>query len=258
MNIAGKKPGKNMVRFTNPEDYLFGTDYTVAEQRGICAWRVLARRGLRSLIASHPCLPGADNREIIGIRIENLPVENIERMHQFYLDLYEADRARSAKFNIALFPITNFLRGLLPTRIAERGNCARWTSKGLVVAGVATKPSMWPKSVWINIFENTHRTATQSPDNLRVVVYRRAKHAKLSYGIDAVVRVCAANGTDGAMRAYARNRHSLPRAHLSLRTRQLRRLRHCNRCAAYSTMIFRGSQTPSSAYQKIARQHWWS
>ncbi len=70
-------------------------------------------------------------------------------------------------------------------QFVERGNCARWTSKGLEKAGVLTRISMWPKSIWINMFENCRKTEAKSPANVSVVAYRRIRHAKMSYGLNA-------------------------------------------------------------------------
>jgi hypothetical protein len=59
--------------------------------------------------------------------------------------------------------------------IAERGNCARFTSMGLVEAGVLRHPSLWPKKIAVNLFEHQGR---KHPDNVHVVSYHAVKHAK--------------------------------------------------------------------------------
>lgn len=105
-------------------------------------------------------------------------------MHQYFLGLRDASARKEVKFNIILSPLYNIAAALsLP--VAVRGNCAWWTSQGLKVAGVTTKASLWPKSIFINMFENSHKTTVGSPSNMHVVSYRRIKHAHRSYGIDA-------------------------------------------------------------------------
>eukprot|EP01102_Stenamoeba_stenopodia_P008919 TRINITY_DN2608_c0_g1_i2.p1 TRINITY_DN2608_c0_g1~~TRINITY_DN2608_c0_g1_i2.p1 ORF type:complete len:329 (-),score=77.38 TRINITY_DN2608_c0_g1_i2:31-1017(-) len=124
------------------------------------------------------------NRHMFGLRIEELPPEDILAMHEYFLELQKRQQNHEAEFNLALAPLYNALRGVMPI-IVERGNCAWWVSQGLYKANVLTKPSIWPKSIWINMFENYNKTDIKEVDNIRVVSYRRAKHAKLSYGINA-------------------------------------------------------------------------
>jgi len=168
MNIVGKKTDIPMVQWTTPEEYFFST---AKSNQSLGA---LEQRGLY-------------NRAMVGIRIENLPVENIMAMHQYFVELDAKAQRREVTFHLFLGPVYNLFRKIFVTiPLAERGNCARWTSKGLEKAGVVTHASIWPKSVWVNIFENCNRTAAKSEDNINVVSYHRIKHAKLSYGIDAI------------------------------------------------------------------------
>ena len=104
-------------------------------------------------------------------------------MHRYFLNLREREERHETAFNIALSPIINALRYLpLPLGIAEAGNCAVWTSEGLKRAGVVLNGSLWPKSIFIHIFENAPLTAIGSHENVSVVSYRRIKHAHRSYG----------------------------------------------------------------------------
>ncbi|KJE91653.1 hypothetical protein CAOG_02761 [Capsaspora owczarzaki ATCC 30864] len=164
MNINGKGGiGVPMVQFCTPEEYFLSTHYSPAsEQRGLY------------------------NRTMISVRVEHVPEERILAMHKYFQRLEEESRAQRAKFEIVLSPILNFVRWVLPFDLAERGNCAFWTSKGLKEAGVVQHVSMWPKSIWIDMFENSTRSAgIGGRDNMNVVAYRRIKHAQLSYGVDA-------------------------------------------------------------------------
>lgn len=123
---------------------------------------------------------------MIGIRIEDVPDEKILEMHKFFVLLRDDYNEHKVKFHILSDPIINFLRRITPfMHISERGNCAWWTSTGLLKAGVVTKRSMWPKSIFIDILENSHRTEAKDKANVHVVSYHRIRHAKLSYGVDA-------------------------------------------------------------------------
>jgi hypothetical protein len=155
MNIVGSPPSP-MVVFCHPRDYLF--DAVVGEQGGIF------------------------NRDIIGIRIEHVDPDKIIAMDKYFQELSERHFHKEAKFNIAFAPIFNLAASILPSSllgIAERGNCAMYTSKGLREAGVVSRWSMWPKSIWINMFESSRRGP---PGNMHVVSYRRVRHAHLRYG----------------------------------------------------------------------------
>eukprot|EP00698_Gefionella_okellyi_P019743 TRINITY_DN6097_c0_g3_i3.p1 TRINITY_DN6097_c0_g3~~TRINITY_DN6097_c0_g3_i3.p1 ORF type:complete len:186 (+),score=26.42 TRINITY_DN6097_c0_g3_i3:382-939(+) len=78
------------------------------------------------------------------------------------------------------------LRRVLPDSllaIAERGNCTTYTSSGLERGGFVTTTSMWPKSIWINMFENSKDEYDKG--NVHVVSYRQIQHGKLLYGVRA-------------------------------------------------------------------------
>lgn len=165
MNIVGKKLQSDMVQFTTPSRYMFGVDFDdTTEQKGVY------------------------NRDIVGLRVEDVPPADVEAMHQFYTALAEDHRHGLADFNIMLGAVYNALAWLnLP--IAKRGNCAHWTSKGLVTAGLMRNPSIWPKSILIHMFENQEKLGyggSAKPDNVHIVSYRRPRHAQLTYGVDAV------------------------------------------------------------------------
>lgn len=159
MNIEGKKDGRNMVKFYSPEEYFFGLHQdNKAEQLGIY------------------------NRDMITIRVHNVPDEKIVAMHEFFMDLHNRHSLGEAKFNIILGPLYNSIRKVFPN-MAQIGNCARWTSEGLLKAGVTTNLSIWPKSIWINMFENYKDTEIKEKDNMDVVYYERIPHAYHEYGL---------------------------------------------------------------------------
>jgi hypothetical protein len=75
MNIVGMR-GSQMVNFLHPSDYLFGDQ--------------------KNLVGSEQ--GGIYHRSFVGIRIENVETEKIEKMHKYYLELQE--RAKTEKCNI--------------------------------------------------------------------------------------------------------------------------------------------------------------
>jgi len=106
-------------------------------------------------------------------------------MDRYFCELAAKSTEEKAKYHLWLDFIVNRISKFLRFDFAERGNCARYTSSALLKANLVTKSSMWTKSIWINLFENFHRTATKDSTNMHVVSYRRIKHAKQSYGVDA-------------------------------------------------------------------------
>lgn len=160
MNIEGKKEGKFMVQFYGASDYLYGTDSNkTGSQKGVY------------------------NRDMVGIRVESVSKEDIEKMHKYFLELRDQEQKHLKKFNIIFGPIMNFIGRFIP--LPEYGNCAKWTSEGLKRAGVTTSVSIWPKSILIDIFENYKKTNVKRRDNMNIVYYVRPEKAKLAYGTHA-------------------------------------------------------------------------
>jgi len=122
VNITGINDTE-MVHFMTPEEYFFGTKNfnSSCEQGGIY------------------------NRNMVSVRIEEYPPEKIEDMDHYFKKLQRKSRENTSKFSIFLSPIYNYLSHWLPTHIAERGNCARWISVGLVEAEVLRFSSLFPK-----------------------------------------------------------------------------------------------------------------
>lgn len=120
MNIVGGDPKSAMVTFVSPDEYLFGVEK--GAQRGVY------------------------NRDMIGVRIENVAPERILAMDQYFQELAERGVRKDAKFDIILGPMFNLLRAILPEAIlgvAERGNCAMYTSRGLRRAGLVSHTTMY-------------------------------------------------------------------------------------------------------------------
>ena len=116
MNIVKDSETRRLVNFVDPTEYLYGTKFMdVGAEQG-----------------------GAYNRRIVGVRIENWSDASIEDMHYFYKKMARTDQNHTKTFNLALGPIYNYVRSHTPEGfdVAERGNCARWTSAGLVFGDV--------------------------------------------------------------------------------------------------------------------------
>lgn len=155
MNITDSP---ELVEFINTEDYFYG----------------IQQNGQQEALY---------NREMITLRVENLPERNIIDMHNYYLSLMNQDK----RFNICFGPVYNSIRKIMfffNFKIFERGNCAKWTSEGLKRAKVVTNVSLFPKSVWINMYENHYKTDIGDIDNMNTIFYKRIRHASRSYGKD--------------------------------------------------------------------------
>lgn len=162
MNIEGKVKGKPMIQFYKSSDYFYGTDEnTHGSQKGAMY-----------------------NRDMVGIRIENVDSNDIKKMHEYFKELSADGFEKHKKFNIAIGPILNTIGKFIP--LPEYGNCAKWVSEGLLRAKVTTSVSMWPKSVLIDMFENYKKTNTKELDNMNIVYYYRPEEAKRSYGTNGL------------------------------------------------------------------------
>jgi len=100
-------------------------------------------------------------------------------MDYYFNKLKRKSKERKAKYSFFIGGILNIIREYSPFNIAERGNCAWWTSKGLAEADAIDWAKPWPKAIWVEVFEKEGR---KNPNNVHVVSYRRIPHARLSYG----------------------------------------------------------------------------
>lgn len=185
MNIEGKKEGIVMVTFYDAKEYLYGT----------CKEKNGTQRGVY-------------NRNMVGIRIENVEPNEIARMHEYFLKLQEFDKSGHKKFNIVFGPIMNFgIRAIIrwskdftnkheekfgykdtdnidydSISDIEFGNCAKWTGDGLKAARIIKDTKVWPKSILIDIFENYTKS------KVNIVCYQQPeKVKKLAYGFKGTV-----------------------------------------------------------------------
>eukprot|EP01087_Luapelamoeba_hula_P020816 TRINITY_DN715_c4_g1_i1.p1 TRINITY_DN715_c4_g1~~TRINITY_DN715_c4_g1_i1.p1 ORF type:complete len:407 (-),score=67.59 TRINITY_DN715_c4_g1_i1:33-1253(-) len=160
MNIV--RTSDQMVNFMSPAEYLYGTtSFDKGSEQG-----------------------GVYNRHMIGVRLEEWPPELVQRMHEYYVGLQERNASHTVKYSLLFSHIFNALSFMVAPFLflAERGNCARFSSMGLVQGKIVRSPSLWPKSIWVDILETHGRMC---PGNVHVVSYERVKHAYHSYGLDA-------------------------------------------------------------------------
>jgi len=159
MNIVGA-PGRSMVNFLSPEDYLYGTGVfdTGSEQGGVY------------------------NRSMFSLRVEELPDEKLLALDRYYTELKIRAKTKQVGFSLALAKIKNLINRFFPGTHREWGNCALWSSNGLVAAGILDAPTFWPKEIWVKLYE-TYRALDSS--NVHGVYYRRIAHAAHSYGKSA-------------------------------------------------------------------------
>jgi hypothetical protein len=161
-NVEAKTKGKSFIQFFDAKEYLYGVD----------------PNSCGSQKATY-------HRDMIGFRVENVDPKDIEKMHNYILDLIEKDGKMEVQFNIIAGPIFNMLKLWLPW-MPEYGNCARWTSAMLLQAGLVTKICVWPTTVFINMFENYEDTNVKELSNMHVVYYEQPPHVKkLAYGVRA-------------------------------------------------------------------------
>lgn len=132
MNIVGKTPGTQLVNFLPQKEYLFGVkDFGGAALQG-----------------------GIYNRNVYGLRISNVAQQDLLAMHYQYVAMLHEAKAGRASFNIvgSQGPMKT-VQKLLPilNQGVRLGNCAKWTSFGLVRAGLLPRVSLFPKQMLVRM-----------------------------------------------------------------------------------------------------------
>jgi Vacuolar protein sorting-associated protein 62 len=155
MNVVGFAKNTPMINFVDAADFYFGT----------CEWAGANEQG------------GVYNRTFHSIRIERLPALAIERLHEAYVALHKRWKGGEACYSLIMSPIRNWLAGE-----ESAGNCAFWVSLGMLQAGLVHETSVWPKRLFINVFELWARAEQmQLVSNVHIVAYHRIDGAH-SYG----------------------------------------------------------------------------
>eukprot|EP00992_Anisonema_acinus_P007317 TRINITY_DN3055_c0_g1_i1.p1 TRINITY_DN3055_c0_g1~~TRINITY_DN3055_c0_g1_i1.p1 ORF type:complete len:265 (+),score=42.24 TRINITY_DN3055_c0_g1_i1:67-861(+) len=137
-----------LINFLPLDEYLFGVD------------PVMAPRGEQG---------GVYQRNVCGVRVERLPRADVLAMHHLFQSFAFQEAAGRAAFTAGgnMHPI---LQHFTPGLYVARGNCARWSARGLVAAGLIRTPSMFPKLLWIHLFQSM---LTRDASNVSVVYYQR-------------------------------------------------------------------------------------
>jgi hypothetical protein len=155
MNVVGLE-GEDMINFLTPSQYLFGTS----------GWGRASEQG------------GIYNRSFCSVRLEELADEKILALDAYFQLIQHSFRAGAAGFNLTSGRVYTFARKYSPLwrpAIAS-GNCAYWTSGGLMAAGLLHRQRTFPKSVWADLFE---AQLGAHPHNVHVVFYREVDGAPL-------------------------------------------------------------------------------
>lgn len=143
MNISGLK-GEKLVNYFEPDEYIFADKLCNGNQQG-----------------------GISNRSFISIRINNVDIRSIDKMHQYYESLNSKQENKEIEFSLFLFNVTNHFRPLFHKSL--RGNCAYFTSIGLVESGLLMKPHSWPLLIFFKIMFKNYRDNRQ---NMNIIAYQ--------------------------------------------------------------------------------------
>ena len=163
VNIEGEEEATEMVNFYPSKEYLYG-------------------------VTDHGIQQAVYNREMVGIRIEDIDKEDVEKLHKFFLNLQKGNIEGTKDYALMGGNLINVVSSITNkfTKMPKYGNCAEWISEGLKEIDIVTAKTMWPKAIFIDILENHDRTKVKHYHNLNIVYYERPKHAKLSYGKDCL------------------------------------------------------------------------
>lgn len=150
-NIEAKEISKPFIQFYDPVEYLYGVNpATCGAQRGVY------------------------NRNVVGVRVYGVKPENLKEMHQHILNLIEMEHSK-IEFNIVVGPILNFIRDYFPNfNLPEFGNCSKWTSTMLQKTGIINNTFVWPRTIFIDIFEMANKRGFETD----VIFYEKPEHIK--------------------------------------------------------------------------------
>jgi len=157
MNVVGLAT-QDMINFLTPSQYLFGTQ----------GWGEASEQG------------GIYNRSFCSVRLESLSDAQVLALDAYFNLVHCSFKAGAAGFNLTSGRLQTFLRKYWPVSIwrpaLASGNCAYWTSGGLVAAGLLHRQRTFPKSVWADLLE---AELIRCPRNVHVVMYREVSGAPL-------------------------------------------------------------------------------
>jgi len=152
-NVTRGELGKNVALvelWEKPEDYLLGSG---GGKGGIFA------------------------RSICTIRFKNWDASLIKAMHHYFLSLDASHRASTivgfSMVGMALSVISFFLPW---TQARTRANCAQFTGQGLFLAGLLSRQRIFPKAMWVDMFERqVLDKAANGDSDVHVVYFQQAR-----------------------------------------------------------------------------------
>ncbi len=153
MNVSGhRKLSPNLIYFFNPQKYLFTNQTGEGNDQG-----------------------GIHNRGFISIRINHVKQSQIDLMHQHYLNLADQKQKNEIDFGLIMYQLTNSYRPLFHS--TEKGNCAYWTSQGLMASGLLHRIYNWPLLIGFRLFMENYRS---NRENLNIISYQSINPQKKS------------------------------------------------------------------------------
>ena len=196
MNILGGVEGADMVNMVEPSDYLYGTHgwETYAQQGGVYNRDFVGVRVERcapgAIDALHAYYEALNKRshiedggatfQLVDARLSTLAAQlppplgrlvagaagQIKNATEFLVR-----GKRSAPGAKAHQVVVDEFRHARRTA----GNCAQWTSSGIVFAGLIPRTRLFPKSILIDLLESETRNGREK--NVHVVLYEHVKAA---------------------------------------------------------------------------------
>ena len=159
MNVSGSAHSK-LIYFFDPTSYLFASEMTEGNQQG-----------------------GVANRAFMTLRINNVDQKQIDKMHDHFVELAQQKQHGQIAYGLIVYQLTNpikaFINRWVPGYFSQphKGNCAHWTSTGLVQCGLMPKPSSWPLWIGFKLFMKSYWSHRQ---DLNVISYKSINPAKYS------------------------------------------------------------------------------
>lgn len=145
MNVSGK--GDDLINFFERKKY-FLSDHVPGNPQG-----------------------GLYVRSFLTIRINNVNDETIKKLDEAYKNYNEQYKQGKSFFSLITYIFTNPFTYFFNKTIG--GNCAYWTSKGLVEAGVLKKHTNWPLVLFLRLLsDQIHNNS----GNFDVIYYASLQH----------------------------------------------------------------------------------
>jgi hypothetical protein len=147
MNVSGKSKSP-MINFFDADKYLFANGVKTGNEQG-----------------------GMENRSFMVVRFD-VDEKLINKMHREYIDLKAQHQVKDIEFSLLFYHITNFFRPYFHKSL--RGNCAFWTSKGLIHTGLIDKIHSWPSYMLFRLITKGYYNKRK----MHIIYYKRTNTEK--------------------------------------------------------------------------------